>query len=261
MTATSAADTTKSASATVTILPDGNYLVNTSGRGAVSLSIPGFAGGAFTFGIYVVSSSEFFMISTMQLSASNPIFSGPAERQSGLPFATADFKGPTVFSLSGAVGGASEVTLGRLSFDGMSQLKDEFDQNAAGTITTGNVLTGAYNVDITGRGILNLGNSNGFSETWYICAIDPNHAFLMDASTANGGMGELEPQTTLPPFNNGEITGLYLLGSGEPPLATTTLYSGAISFDGKKNASGTEDIRFASSLSMNQHLHRFRLCE
>ena len=72
-------------------------------------------------------------------------------------------------------------------------------------MTTGNVLTGAYSVGLNGSGTLNLDNSNGFTEVWDIYAIAPNHAYLMDASTANVGMGELEPQFVGAPFGNTDI--------------------------------------------------------
>jgi hypothetical protein len=231
---------------------NGNYNVASTGRGTLGLSIPNFEGGFFSFAFYVVSSNQVLMISTDPLSAKNPIFSGPVEQQTGVPFQSSSFKGATIFNLSGAMGSTSQATLGNLVFDGTSQMQADFDQNTGGSITTGNLLTGAYSIQINGRGTLNLDNSNGHSDTWFIYAIGPNHAFLMDASTAFVGMGELKPQTTKPPFNNGDILGSYLLGSGEPLVPTATLYSGAYAFDGAKSVSGTEDVSTSSALFPDQ---------
>src|SRR5262249_20876619 len=61
----------------------GSYRVDSSGRGTANLSIPGFAGGAFRFAFQVVSATKLLLISIDPLSQNNPVFSGPAELQSG----------------------------------------------------------------------------------------------------------------------------------------------------------------------------------
>jgi hypothetical protein len=231
---------------------NGNYRVSSTGRGTLSLAIPNFAGGFFSFAFYVVSSSEVLMVSTDQFSLNNPIFSGPVEQQTGAPFQTSSFRGATIFSLSGALGSTAQVMVGNISFDGASRVAADFDQNAGGSITIGTELTGAYSVQINGRGTLNLDDSHGLSYVWLIYAIAPNRALLMDASTAYVGMGELKPQTTRPPFNNGDIAGSYLLGSGGPLLSTAPLYSGAEAFDGRQAVSGEEDTSTSGALLPDQ---------
>ncbi len=232
----------------------GVYRIDSTGRGIVNLSVPGFAGGSFRFAFYVVSASKLLVISIDQLSANNPVFSGPAELQSGAPYLTSTFIGPTVFSLSGELNGIPQVLVGRISFDGVSQPLVEFDQNTGGTVTTGNVLTGAYSIEVNGPGTLNLDNSNGLSKVWDIYAISPNHAFVMDASSADVGMGELKPQVTEPPFSGADILGAYVLGSGEPLVSTSSLSSGVSAFNGKNAVSGTEDISTRSALAAGQSL-------
>jgi hypothetical protein len=232
----------------------GVYRVDSTGRGIVNLSVPGFAGGSFRFAFYVVSASKLLVISIDQLSANNPVFSGPAELQSGAPYLTSTFIGPTVFSLSGELNGIPQVLVGRISFDGVSQPLVEFDQNTGGTVTTGNVLTGAYSIEVNGPGTLNLDNSNGLSKVWDIYAISPNHAFVMDASSADVGMGDLKPQVTEPPFSGADILGAYVLGSGEPLVSTSSLSSGVSAFNGKNAVSGTEDISTRSALAAGQSL-------
>jgi hypothetical protein len=237
---------------------DGDYRVESSGRGTVGLNIPGFEGGSFTFAIYVVSSSEYFMISIDQLSSNNPVFSGPAELQSGT-FSSESFKGPSVFSLSGNNGSSTQATVGQFVFEGVSGVTATLDQNSGGTITTGATLTGAFDMQINGRGTLNLDNNDGSTTVWYFYAIAPNQAFLLDASTAFVSDGELDPQLTVPPFINSDAFGTYIFASGEALSNATSLLSGVIDFDGgnvmgQGGVTGVADIAQESSLASSQTL-------
>jgi len=231
----------------------GSYAVSNTGRGTLSLTIPGFAGGKLDFVFYVVATNQLQLVSVDTLSSSTPMFSGPAELQVGAPYLTSSFVGPTVFSLGGETANVPQVAVGRIAFDGVSQPLVEFDQNAGGTVTTGNVLTGAYSVGLNGSGTLNLDNSNGFTEEWALYAIAPNHAYLMDASTANVGMGELKPQSVGAPFGNTDIAGTYVLGSGEPLVNSSTLNAGFISLAGAA-ATGKEDISLPTSIIGNDYV-------
>jgi hypothetical protein len=242
-----------------TILPTfaslhGIYRVDATGRGIVNLSIPGFAGRAMQLAFYVASANKLLLVSTNLLSSSNPIFGGTAELQTGAPYLASAFHGATVFSLGGESGNIPQVLVGRISFDGNSQPLVEFDQNTGGTIATGNVFTGAYSLGLNGSGTLNLDSSNGLTKVWDLYAIAPNHAYLMDASSSEVGMGELKPQSTEPLFANSDIAGPYLIGSGEPLAYTATPYSGVADFDGLNAVTGVEDISHSSSLSAAQSL-------
>lgn len=233
---------------------DGIYRVDTTGRGILNLSVPGFAGGSFRFALYVVSAQKFFLVSIDPISSNNPVFSGPVEVQTGAPYLTSAFVGPTIFSLAGEQSNTSQVIVGNITFDGISQPLVQFDQNTGGTVTTGNVLTGAYAVEVNGPGTLNLDDSNGHTRVWDMYAIAPNQAFLMDISDAYVDMGELDPQTVGPVFNNSDIVGTYVLGSGEPLQPTATLDAGVATFNGKNSVSGTEDISTSSTLSATKGL-------
>jgi len=83
---------------------------------------------------------------------------------------------------------------------------------------------------------------------WDIYAISPNHAFMMDASSADVGMGELKPQSAETLFSNADIQGVYTLGSGEPLVSAATLSSGVSTFNGKNAVSGKEDTSNSSAL-------------
>jgi hypothetical protein len=240
----------------------GIYSVDSTGRGSVTLSIPGFDGGTFDFAFYVVSANELLLISVDPLSFNNPIFGGPAELQTGAPFATASFSGGSVFSISGTNGTAPVDTVGRFQFDGKSNVSEIFDQNSGGAVTVGGAMTGAYDIELNGRGTLNLDNSaDGSVTVWYLYAISPNTAFIMDASTGAVAIGEMKSQVAVTPFSNSNILGTYLFGPGDPIQETTPLDSGIANFDGGSSLNGlgviagTEDISQPSTLSPNQVLN------
>jgi Fe-S cluster assembly iron-binding protein IscA len=236
---------------------DGVYSVDdATGRGTATLSIPGFDGGIFNFAFYVVSANEFLMISTDPLSFDNPIFSGPAELQTGAPFTGASFTGGSVFSLSGTNGSAPQDTVGRLLFNGGQGVTMTFDQNSGGKVTVAGTLNGAYDLELNGRGTLNLANpDNGTTTVWYMYTIAPNEAFLMDASTGAVAVGEMKAQLADPSFSNSSILGTYLFGSGEPIVGTTPLLSGVANLDGSSSVqgqgivTGTEDMSQSSALT------------
>jgi Fe-S cluster assembly iron-binding protein IscA len=232
----------------------GSYRVQSTGRGTLDLIIPGFEGGSFKFAIYVISSNEFFLISLDPLTSANPIFSGLAEMQVGVPFTTSAFKGATVFSLAGNNGTITQDTVGQVLFSGPTGIIVTLDQNSGGNITTNAMLTGAFDVQINGRGTLNLDNNNGSSTVWYMYAISQNRAFLLDASSSFVMSGDLEPQSTTAPFANSDIIGTYLLGSGELVSPVNPLSSGISNFNGISTVAGTEDISRSSSLAPNQTL-------
>ena len=240
----------------------GIYGVDSTGRGTLALSVPGFDGGTFDFAFYVVSANELLLVSIDPLTFNNPIFSGPAELQSGAPYTSASFSGGSVFSLSGTNGTAPDDTVGRFQFNGDSSITAVSDQNNGGAITVGSIMTGAYDIELNGRGTLNLDNpADGSVTVWYLYAVSPNTAFLMDASTSNVAIGEMKAQTAVLPFSNSNILGTYLFGSGEPTLQTTPLDSGIAGFDGGSGiqglgaVTGVEDISQSSTLVPNQILN------
>jgi hypothetical protein len=236
----------------------GVYNVDPTGRGTATLLIPGFGGGIFDFAFYVVSANEFLMISIDPLFQNGVIFGGPAELQNGAPFTSASFDGASIFSFNGTNGNTPQDMVGQFVFDGDVNVAITFDENNGGNITVGGSMTGAYDMELNGRGNLNLTNPSTGSTIWYMYAISPNQAFIMDASTGAASIGEMKPEKIIPPFSNSSILGTYLLGSGEPVTQTAPLYSGESSFDGGSSVrgqglvSGSEDIGLSSTLNPNQ---------
>lgn len=219
----------------------GTYSVDRNGHGRATFVIPGFDGGIFNFALCAISANEYFLLSIDPLSAANPIFAGMLEAQTGLPFLTSSFKGASIFDLTGSNGTFSQVTVGRMQFDGAGNIQVQFDQNSGGNITIGGLLTGAYSLQLNGRGVLTLDNAqNGARSVWILYAIGPNHAFVLN-SDASVGSGDVSPQALAPPFETGDLEGNFEFGAGEPASPRATLLSGTLFFDGASNLSGAED--------------------
>jgi hypothetical protein len=232
----------------------GTYNIDSTGHGNATFVIPGFAGGIFNFALYAVSASECFLVSIDPTSATNPVFAGAMEAQTGLPLATSSFKGASIFNLSGSTGASSQVILGRIVFDGLGTAQVQFDQNSGGKVTVGGVLTGAYSVQLNGRGVLTLDNAQtGALSVWILYATAPDQGLLL-ASDGSVGEGDLSPQTLPPPFETGDLEGNFAFGAGEPVSPQATLLSGTIFFDGASYVTGAEDKSragiFASDLPL-----------
>jgi hypothetical protein len=219
----------------------GTYNVDSTGHGRATFVIPGFAGGIFNFVLYAVSANECFLLSINQLGDANPVFAGVMEAQTGLPFFTSTFKGASIFNLTGSSGASSQVTVGRIVFDGVETALVQFDQNSGGKITVGGVLTGGYSVQLNGRGILTLDNAQtGALSMWIFYATAPNQGLLLTSDGSVGG-GDLSPQALFPPFGTEDVEGNFAFGSGEPTSPKAALSSGAVFFDGALDLTGAED--------------------
>lgn len=238
----------------------GTYSVDSNGRGTASLSIPGFLAGTFNFAFYVVSANELLLVSIDPLSLfpGNPIFAGPAEAQVGSPYLNTSFQGGSVFNLTGFDYSFPEVTVGRLAFDGSSNVTGIYDKNSGGTVTSGAGLAGAYSVQLNGRGVLNLQDLvTGYPIQWVMYAYAPNSAFVLDVYSSSVGVGEMKNQVVIPPVGNANLLGNFILGSGEPADWSVPLSSGVSYFDGSSNkqglgsVTGTEDQSTASDLAPN----------
>lgn len=235
----------------------GTYTVDPTGRGTMTLLIPGLGSGVVDFAFYVVSANEILLVSTDPIFQNNFILGGPGEIQNGAPFTSTSFNGPSIFTLTGSTGAAPQDVVGQLQFNGGVNTIVTFDENSGGKITVGGSMTGAYDLELNGRGTLNLDTATG-STIWYMYATGPNQGFLMDASTAAAGIGEIYPSTIVPPFSNSDILGSYLFGPDDPVVQTTPLASGVSSFDGGSSVggrgvvSGAQDLSQASTLSPNQ---------
>ena len=217
----------------------GVYGVDSKGRGTITLNIPGFGGGSLNFAFYVVSASEFLLVDIDPIFQNGMIFGGEAELQNGAPFSPSSFNGPSIFSLNGTNGSSPQEMVGRFAFDGNENVAITFDQNNGGNVTVGGSMTGAYDLELNGRGTLNLTNpANGGSTIWYIYATGPNRGFVMDASTGAASTGEIIAEQVIPPFSNSDILGNYFFGPEEPITMAVPLFSGVDGFDGGSSVLG-----------------------
>ena len=254
----SAADVNDNGSARQFGTFSGSYTVATNnGRGTLTLSLIGLGTGTSHFAFYIVSAQELILISTDQFSPFNPIICGLGEQETGAPFFASSFKGFSVFNLAGFNNGQGEAYIGRMSFDGVSNVSVPFDESKNGTVTIGDGFTGSYTVALNGRGTLNLTDNNNptpFQPTiWTFYAISPNRAFLMDSSPFVGS-GEMKNQAVSPPFGDGDLVGPFAQGSGEPPSVNADLVSGVSAFDGGGTVTGTQDLSQVSALTPGQVL-------
>jgi len=230
----------------------GAYNVTSNGRGTLSVNVLNFGNGKFNFAIYVVSASEFFLVSADVLNSGNPLFSGSAVQQSGGPYGNGSFSGQSVFQQTGVSGGAPDVSVGLLTYDGHGTVTVQVDENAGGTVQIGTTLTGAYAVSLNGRTILNLVNSQTHqANTATMYAISQNTAFIMDSSTSVRS-GYLESQVVGPPYGDADLVGNYTFASSTPSGANFLLASGVANFDGNGNVQGNEDEDFVSGPDLNQ---------
>jgi len=229
----------------------GTYTVDGTGHGTATLSIPNFDGGVFDLSFYVVSTNEFLVISVDPLSYGNPLFGGVAEAQTGTPFTTASFQGASVFELSGNNGTAPDDTVGLFEFGQQNVATVIYDENNGGAITITGGMRGAYDVELNGRGTLNLVNDqDGSLLIWYLYATSPNSGFIMDASTSEVLVGELAAQATGSGFSNSSLLGTYFFGADENIVAQTPLDAGSISFDGGSNTSGLGSLTGVEDISL-----------
>lgn len=236
----------------------GIYSVDSTGRGTATVIVPGLGSGVLDFAFYVVSPSEFLMVSTDSITVNNLILSGPAELQNGAPFLTTSFAGGSIFSLTGTNGNAPDDKVGRFNWNGNGNVSVNFDENNGGKITVAGSMTGGYDLELNGRGTLNMDTTTGGSLIWYVYATGPNQGFVMDASTASAGIGQFYAEGIVPPFSNSDIIGSYLMGPDDPIVQGAPISSGVDSFDGGSSVggqgavSGAEDTSKSSALSANQ---------
>ncbi len=236
----------------------GIYSVDATGRGTATLIVPGLGSGVLDFAFYVVSANELLMVSTDPITLNNLILSGPALMQNGAPFTTGSFAGGSIFSLTGTNGSTPDDKVGRFNFNGGGTVSVNFDENNGGNITVAGSMTGAYDLELNGRGTLNLDTTTGGALVWYVYATGPNQGFVMDASTSAAGIGQVYAEGIVPPYSNSDILGSYFMGPDDPIIQGTPISSGVSSFDGGSSVggqgsiTGAEDTSKSSSLSTNQ---------
>ncbi len=229
----------------------GTYSIGANGRGGATLNIPGLAGGVFNFSVYVVSSKEFFLISTDPITASTFIFAGSALQQAGSPFTLSSLNGYSIFSTTGVASSVPDVVVGRMSFDGKGGVVVQFDENNGGQVAIGGLLTGGYSVQLNGRTVLNLVNTQNHVSSTLLMYLSAQNAGVLLSPSASVSVGPLQAQLALAPFNNAGLQGNFIFAPDASASAGAVFVSGVDDFNGGGNVAGTEDENQKSGLFSN----------
>jgi hypothetical protein len=212
----------------------------TGGTGTYSSVDPnGNSTGTLTVGptslpvsIYVVSANEAFVITTPP-SAGPPILSGEAITTAGL-FSNASLENSQMFHIGGVSSSGPDVSIGVLSFDGVSSVSGTTYEDQAGTLGT-TAVSGSYSVDpSTGRTAFIATQGQTLGAHPFVAYVIPAAAnltrpscstpancvtgFLVGTdSTAQDGVLEFQTPTVgpPPPFTNNYIAGDYAYGTDE----------------------------------------------
>ena len=263
----------------------GAYSVDGTGRGTMMLNVgatsPGLGSGTLNFAFYVVSKSEFLLVSIDPLATNGFILAGYAYAvaQSGTGFNNESFMGASIFDMAG-LNTFPEATIGMISWfpadptcGGSINVTALFNTNSGGTLISGgynNCAYDFYDIQPNSRGTVQFFDASGNSlAAWFIYAIAPNQAFVMDGCQAQppqnvqcmassaAGLGEIKPRTNNS-FANNTIIGNFVFGSGEPVANSVPVFSGAAYFDGSNsnhgqgNVTGAEDESTQSTLIPDQ---------
>jgi hypothetical protein len=182
--------------------------------------------------LYMVSQSEVLVVTNP--SSGGPVLSGEAV-SAGSSFSNASLQNAQIFHIGGVSPAGPDVSVGVLSFDGVSAVSGTVYEDQAGTLGT-TAVSAAYQVDATTGRVAFLTNVQGqtlgahpfvayaiplpINLTRQSCSTPANciAGFLVGTdSTAQAGILEFQTPTTAPPppFTNVFIAGDYAYGTDE----------------------------------------------
>ncbi len=189
----------------------GTYSVSGDGRGTMTLVVPTV--GTIHLVAYALTKDRFFMLSIDPVSASVPMWSGPALAQDGKPFSNASLQGTGVFDLLGRPAATQARTgIGLLTSDVGCSVSGVLDTNVNGTVATDTPYTGTCSIRPDGRGTL----TSATLPPMIFYVVSPGTALLMGAPGAAVDLGVLEPQLPAP-YNPTALVGRFAEGASVPP--------------------------------------------
>lgn len=221
----------------------GFFNIGGNGRSGFSLTIPGSTNVTRNYVAYLISATDFLLLSTDDLTsktidASIPRASGEAMRQA-TPFDSTALDGASVISGTGLdSAGNADVVAGLLTVTSGSPSLI-FDENDGGTITpAGSPATGTLSIASNGRvAFTGLGAKLAVA---YLAA--PGRGFLIGTdSSATLGLLEAQPAISVGNFTNADFRDGYALGAAPPAEKNVANISGELASDGAGNFSGTID--------------------
>jgi Putative Ig domain len=203
------------------------------------------------FVFYQVDANEAIFASTDPFQV-NPVIGGEALTSVG-PFTTAQLSNFFIYHTGGTSSGGSAATVGAVNFDGTSTVTGKYFQDAAGTSTGPNPITGSYGIDTqtgaqSGR-VLFTGNFGGGSPpVGYMVAPaagDVPSVFMVGTDSA-ATSGLLDFQSTTSSVNLNGLTGPFALGTDENLDDSTANLTGEITItpgvSGAYLFAGTDDV-------------------
>ena len=215
----------------------GKYAIDASygtsnGRWTANLSLNG---GVISLDqvLYMVSSNEAIIASTDALSASQPIIGGEAIATAA-SFTNASLQNSHIFRIGGLTSSGPDVSIGALSFDGVSAVSGTEYEDHAGTLAT-TAISGSYSVDPnSGRAVFVAAQGQNLGAHPFIAYVIPAAAnlsrtncsapaacvtgFLVGTdATAQDGILEFQTPTLAPPppFINLYVSGNFDYGTAE----------------------------------------------
>ena len=219
-----------------------------TGVTSATLNLPG--GSPVTVEVYVINSSELFLVS-LQLRP-GPEFSGRAIATSS-SFSASSISPNYIFRFTGNSSGTASASIGLASFSsagppGISgSVSGTMDQYESGTASSQN-LTGTYALGSLAGRLSITGASPAASPICYLTnPIDGVSAFCisMDPS-ASLGVFDAQPAAT---YSSNSLSGNFYFGSDEPGDNTVPGLSGVVSIS-SASLKGVEDASAQSGLSL-----------
>ncbi len=221
----------------------GNFATPTpsNGRGLASLT---FSGVTNSYAYYVVSASQFVIVGTDSLGATDPLTLGTIQAQLAAIFNNAALNGNSIVEASGISGGGTDAVVGVANWNGGGGGTVRLDENNNGTMSQ-STQVGVYNVELTGR-VTTSGIGSG-SSVMYLYNFNQGFIVGQDSKVF---AGVLEIQNATPPLNNQAILSLYNGGTVTPVTGSIVDAVSYFQTDGSGNLNGVQN--FSSSSGTGQ---------
>lgn len=236
--------------------------IDANGYATATLTV---GGASYDFALYQVAANDALLATTDTLGANHPILSGEA-MTTAASFSHASMQNSHIFHIAGSGSNGPDVSVGVMSFDGVSAVGGTVYEDQAGTLGTTTISAG-YQIDPnTGRAALSTSQQDqtlgAHSLVAYVIPAPANltrfncstptscvTGFLVGTdNTAQSGVLEFQTPAPLnappPPFNNQFIEGDYLYGTDE------MLNSAASSLEGDVYASPSATSSANGSLGL-----------
>lgn len=230
---------------TTGVMGDISGISSTTGR-----AVANFPLGVFDWAMYIVNSSEFFLIGTDAVN-DNPVSFGTVIA-TGNSFTASALSGNYILHATGNASGGASVDLDLLTTTpGGGQtgtlsgtVYSDGGGNGAATTSLSNV---AYNIDST-LGRVALGNpSNNLPVLYVTTPTDGISAFVLGVNAdAQEGVIEFQPSQT---YSTASVAGTFSFGTEDPGDNTVYNDAGSATITSSGSASGTVDLSTTGGLT------------